>query len=221
MQKKKNIFHSFLFCDRMEFEGCSMKQGIINGWKQLESDNQTYLKDSKGSFIKKVPNTLCYIRIFTSILIPVFTYTVPTIAFFLAALIALTDSFDGLIARKFDAASAYGAFLDTFADKFLFLMLVISLFKVSPFFSLLIIINEIIIAIINIFAGIYNKNPHSSILGKCKTFILCITSILGIGTLSILKIQTWMPYLFSFTILLQWITALDYIRAYFLTKKQY
>lgn len=77
--------------------------------------------------IKKVPNILTVIR---AILVPVFmvlvifpilpgetTLRIVSASLFLA--ISLTDMLDGMIARKYNAVSDFGKFLDPIADKLL------------------------------------------------------------------------------------------------------
>lgn len=69
-----------------------------------------------------IPNILCYIRI---LLIPVFIYTYLNasstkeyiLSVSIVALGALTDLFDGMIARKFNQITELGKFLDPLSDK--------------------------------------------------------------------------------------------------------
>ena len=101
--------------------------------------------------IKKVPNVLTVIR---AILVPVFMVLVifPIIpgelgirivgaSLFLA--ISLTDMLDGMIARKYNAVSDFGKFLDPIADKLLVMggMLSLVIFymeRLQPTFAILI-----------------------------------------------------------------------------------
>lgn len=101
--------------------------------------------------IRKVPNVLTVIR---AILVPIFMVLVifPIVpgeialrivsaSLFLA--IALTDMFDGMIARKYNAVSDFGKFLDPIADKLLVMggMLALVIFymeRLHPTFAILI-----------------------------------------------------------------------------------
>ena len=64
------------------------------------------------------------------------------IAAFIFLLALITDYFDGLIARKFNQETAFGAFLDPIADK---LLVVISILLSSTFDSIFFLIPSLII----------------------------------------------------------------------------
>lgn len=71
-----------------------------------------------------------------------------TIAAVLFAAAALTDFFDGLLARRWDATTTLGAFLDTTADKLLVvgvLITLVELGRVWAWAAVLIIAREIIV----------------------------------------------------------------------------
>lgn len=79
----------------------------------------TYLRRTSLNALN-LPNTLTFTRI---VLIPLFVTSVIyrryDYALCLFAFAALTDTFDGLIARLKDQKTALGSFLDPLADKFL------------------------------------------------------------------------------------------------------
>ena len=83
-----------------------------------------------------VPNSLTMVRIIS---IPVFVvlfylpvewnYTVACAVFSVAA---ITDAFDGYLARKWSQVSAFGAFLDPVADKLLVAVVLVLLVQQNP-----------------------------------------------------------------------------------------
>jgi len=128
-----------------------------------------------------IPNTLTLLRL---LMIPVFAvvYYLPySWAHAVAALIfwlaAITDWFDGYLARKLDQQSALGAFIDPLADK---LMVVIALIVILSnhsdnnwlVFSVLIIISrEIIISSLREWMAARGKSHEVAVsfFGKAKT----------------------------------------------------
>lgn len=90
----------------------------------------------------------------------------------------LTDSLDGILARKFQVQTLYGSTMDTIADKTLSIILLLPLLKKLNVI-LLILLGELGIAIINIWGRIQHKTTKSSIGGKIKMWILSITILLG------------------------------------------
>lgn len=194
----------------------SLKQAIQREWKELKEKRKKYLKDSEGSFIKKVPNFLTYVRTGFAFVIPILVYIHPFSALILAMIIASTDSFDGMIARKYDAVSEYGAFLDAFADKLLSLALFCSLFRVSILFPFLILFGEGVISFINILAEILGKKTYSSIFGKVKAWAISLSAVVGLATLSFPNLKDLSNTLFVIAIVAQWITIFHYIYIHFI-----
>ncbi len=89
---------------------------------------------------------------------------------------ALTDWLDGYLARKLNQSSAFGAFLDPVADKFLVcasLLILVYLKRADPFVALIIIGREIAISALRewmaqLGAG---KSVAVHMLGKLKTVV--------------------------------------------------
>ena len=90
--------------------------------------------------IKKLPNVLCWIRIALIPFILLFLlentvsafFSVPTRivlsgVLFVAA--TLTDLLDGKIARKYDAVTNFGKFIDPIADKMLIISILVAFVK--------------------------------------------------------------------------------------------
>ncbi|MCB5187113.1 CDP-diacylglycerol--glycerol-3-phosphate 3-phosphatidyltransferase [Methylobacillus caricis] len=130
-----------------------------------------------------VPNTLTVMRILS---IPVFVgifyfpeSTLPlhdknVLATFIFAFAAITDWFDGYLARVLNQTSAFGAFLDPVADKLMVaaaLILLIELDRVGAVVALIIIGREIAISALREWmAGVGEKGSVAvAYIGKIKT----------------------------------------------------
>lgn len=101
--------------------------------------------------ILTIPNILSFLRIF---LVPFFIMAMNSKSYSLAMKIVivagLTDSLDGIIARKFNQISKFGIFLDPVADKILLLSIMITFYinKLAPaWFLLVVFARDIIVAI--------------------------------------------------------------------------
>jgi CDP-diacylglycerol--glycerol-3-phosphate 3-phosphatidyltransferase len=127
-----------------------------------------------------IPNILTFLRI---LLIPVFVvvYYLPfswshVAATALFGLAALTDWFDGYLARKLQQTSPFGAFLDPVADKLIVAVALILLVQTNPTFwfvipAAVIVGREIAISALREWmAEIGNRAQIAvSIIGKIKT----------------------------------------------------
>lgn len=151
--------------------------------KVLKDLYQDYL-DAKNMFKgdpkKHIPNILTILRILSGpiVLITSITVNLP-VALVIATLGALTDLFDGILSRKWDAKSEFGRKLDTFADKELSLVL-ISLNIVNNIYFVITLMLEAYIAKVNMKAVFENKKAATSQIGRVKTFALYLTLLLGI-----------------------------------------
>ena len=104
---------------------------------------------------------------------------------------ALTDWFDGWLARRWNQTSAFGAFLDPVADKLMVgaaLIVLVDLGRIGPFIALIIIGREITISALREWmASIGARNSVAvNWLGKFKT----IAQMVAIPML--LAHETWM-----------------------------
>jgi len=127
-----------------------------------------------GDDMKKeyIPNILTLTRIiFTPIIIMLGLLDKTTIVIILAAICALTDMFDGKLARKWNLVSKKGAKLDTIADKIFGIGLIISLIR-NQKLLIFVLIFEIIIAATNLYYYYKNKKIESLMIGKIKTVFL-------------------------------------------------
>ena len=146
-----------------------------------------------------IPNILTWLRIAA---IPLFvavlyideawltTYQANIIAtgIFIAA--AVTDWFDGYLARKWNQTSAFGAFLDPVADKLMVaaaLIVLVELGRTDAIVALIIIGREITISALREWMAQLgqSKNVAVSMLGKIKTVaqLVAIPFLLFDGTL--------------------------------------
>ena len=93
----------------------------------------------------------------------------------------LTDSIDGIMARRLKVSTLFGALLDTLADKLLSIATLIVLARVYPIMWVPIIL-ELLITIINVTSGTKGGVTGSTMLGKAKTWVLGICTVLGFIT---------------------------------------
>lgn len=184
----------------------------------IKSDFQNIKKDFKSHKIKKqLPNLLTASRLLSPfILIPLIYYDKLLIAIIMVALFSLTDALDGYFARKYNAISLFGKYLDACVDKVFALSLLIPIILKITFdkeiYGLVIvsIIFEIIIGSLNIYAFFKNLQPESTKIGKIKTIFLF--TLLGILYLNkIIFIKPVYIFLFIFvTISFQIATIVSY-----------
>ena len=128
---------------------------------------------------KYLPNSLTLLRIF---LIPIFLNALINgksqfaIAIFIIA--GLTDFFDGFLARKYNATSNFGIFIDPLADKLLttsafigFMFLDIFHLQITWVMVFIIFIRDIVITLLRIIMEAKGITMVTSKLGKIKTFL--------------------------------------------------
>lgn len=143
-----------------------------------------------------IPNIMTWTRI-AAIPFIVFIFDVPLdfetknlIATVLFVLFAITDWLDGYLARRLNQTSAFGAFLDPVADKFLVcasLLVLVDLGRVDVIVALLIIGREIAISSLREWMALIGaaKSVAVNLLGKLKTTLqmVAIPFLLFDGTL--------------------------------------
>ena len=108
--------------------------------------------------------------------IPLEPHTQNTIAAILFIVFALTDWLDGYLARKLNMTSAFGAFLDPVADKFLVcasILILVHLQRADVFAALIIIGREIAISALREWMAQIgaSRSVAVHILGKLKTSV--------------------------------------------------
>lgn len=163
--------------------------------------------------VKSIPNILSSIRIILAPLF-VFMYLQPeliwaSLSIAVFAVAAVTDYFDGLIARQYGAKSSIGVFLDPLADKFLTFAGFICLPFISEQFSWwvigLIFARDIFITVMRIVADRKGLKMNTSYSAKVKTAVqigyLYIALLVGIFTKTDIMIGEFSRYLLDTGIL--------------------
>lgn len=137
----------------------------------------------------------------------------------LAAFIALTDSLDGRLARKWNVKSVLGAKLDAIGDKCLaFSLLAILIFENHYFFYVLVL--EFLIALFNIYTFYKTKNFSSLLIGKVKTWVIFITIILGFINILLTKVNIPINLFVTLTVIFQFASLIEYMNSYIVFKNQ-
>lgn len=159
---------------------------------------------------KYIPNILTTLRI---VLVPLMFYLGLTnhykIFIALAVTVAFLDYFDGFFARKWESTSTLGMTLDAIADKFFAISLLILLIIKNPAFFYVLVL-ECFIALLNIYFFIKKKISASLLVGKIKTWLICITIIVGFIGLAIPYLSNLVDIAIIITVLLQVTTLIGY-----------
>lgn len=188
-----------------------MKQEIINDFKSFKTD----LKNK--NYKKQIANILTSIRLLSPfILIPLFYFNKLKIAFIMIIIFALTDTFDGYFARKYNAISTFGKYLDAFVDKVFALTILISLIIKTVIYNnnfyliIITIILELIISCINLYSFFKELKPSSTKWGKIKTiFLFSLLTLLFLN--KVINLPSNLLLIFNIiTIVLQLITIISY-----------
>lgn len=108
------------------------------------------------------------------------SYTAAAIVFVIAA---VTDWFDGRLARRWGVTTRFGAFLDTTADKLLVataLIALVSVQRVSPWVALIIVAREFTILGLRTAVESGGRRFETSMLGKWKATVQFVAITLAI-----------------------------------------
>ncbi|MDE6292300.1 MAG: CDP-alcohol phosphatidyltransferase family protein, partial [Bacilli bacterium] len=95
------------------------------------------------------------------------------------SLILLTDFFDGFFARAFHVQSLFGCVSDNIADKVFGIVMLLIVASFYPIYYILVVF-EVIIACVNIFAALRGAKTYASFLGKFKMWLLGFTTVFGL-----------------------------------------
>ncbi len=144
-----------------------------------------------------VPNTLAFSRVFLTFFIMGLLFMPGLLAKILALglflLAAATDWLDGVLARRFSQVTAFGALLDPIADKVLVIGLLLSFVQlrlVPAWMVLLIILRELLITGVRLYAASRNTMIPAAREGKHKTISQMLTILITLGLLLIRECLT-------------------------------
>lgn len=187
--------------------------------KDLINDFKWCRKEFKGDFKKWIPNLLTLFRLLC--IIPIGYLTLINklkLALLIALISSSTDLFDGMLARKFNALSSFGAKIDTIADKLLVIFMLLIIIKTNPIFIIVVVL-EILISIVSVSALAHNYESKTLFVGKAKTMILYITTLVYLSLIIININKTLLDLLLYATIILQVATFTTYLNRYLKQKK--
>ena len=122
---------------------------------------------------------------------PNYFEVLPLIVFI--TLVGLSDSLDGIVARRFNLVSKLGIILDPFTDRIVFILLLFWIREIIPnYFLIGIILREILILIGSLIVLITKRGIKVSNKGKLSTVLMFIVICLYVLNLdvSILFIDT-------------------------------
>lgn len=141
------------------------------------------------------------------------------IATFMFAVVAITDWFDGYLARKLNQTSAFGAFLDPVADKLLVcasLLILLQLSRVNAFVVLIIIGREISISALREWMAKIGAASSVAVhmVGKAKTMVQMIAIPFLLLNRTVFEIDTryWGNILIYVAALLTIVSMVYYLR---------
>ena len=178
---------------------------------------------------KHIPNFLTIIRI---LLVPVFAMLMTsgiknayTYSLLILLIACFTDYLDGKLARKFNAVSKFGLFMDPLADKLLVLATFIIFLQIDilsnivlPWMVILIFLRDFFVTILRSFMKKYDISMVTSNISKFKTslqmvmIILLLILLIFESTLMannvFFALKTFMILLTLFTVY----TGIDYYR---------
>ena len=174
------------------------------------------LNDIKSikTFYKQIPNLLTFSRaLFGPVVSIMFLMGFPVAGVISTMLLFLTDMIDGKLARKWDVVSKFGADLDAFCDKIMFLGLSVPLLVGNPVIFLNFIL-EGVISLINVIGRINGLDTKTVFSGKVKTCLLLV--MLGVGYLvQYLNVSvSFLNILVGLTAVSQGVAISDYIKEY-------
>jgi len=134
----------------------------------------------------------------------------PIVLIIIIAIIGLSDSFDGIIARKLNQVSKLGTLLDPITDRIVFVFLILWLSEnFENVFILLILIREVLVAIGGIYVLMTKRTLKVSNKGKLGTTLLFISLCLSVVTNEnlIIFIDTFI----IFSLIFYYYVALEYL----------
>jgi CDP-diacylglycerol--glycerol-3-phosphate 3-phosphatidyltransferase len=174
-------------------------------------------------FIALIPNSLSFLRI---VLTPIFAWFFmqphheqQCIGVIIFTIAALSDTFDGYIARRFRVASAYGAFLDPLADKFLIITALCCLYAygvIAWWLIAALVGRDLVVTWLRVVAAKRGKKFTTSWLAKAKTVAQFV--VLVVGFYAVLwpseQVDYWLAYLMPAVALFALYTGYGYAKVF-------
>ena len=135
----------------------------------------------------------------------------------LIAIIGISDSIDGIVARKFNLVSKLGIILDPVTDRIVFVLLIFwlaSFFNIN--FLILLIIREILVSIGGLFVLKTQKTVKVSNKGKAGTALIFISLCLSVLDPALLNFNssifiTFVDFFLIFSLIFYYFVALEYL----------
>ncbi len=125
-----------------------------------------------------IVNILTFIRIIgIVILVTIYNKYGGYVAGWVSFFCYLTDSIDGILARKWHVSTFFGALFDGIADKLFTIVNFIVLYLITPY-AIIPIIIELLIIVLQLFKFSRNLNIKSNVVGKFKVWILAVSVVL-------------------------------------------
>ena len=166
------------------------------------------------NYKKIIPNILTMTRlILTPVIIVLGLLGKMKVVIILAIICALTDLFDGKLARKWNTVSVKGAKLDAVADKIFAIGLTACLIRNINILTLPLIL-EIIIGGANLYYYFKLKRTESLMIGKIKTTTLFISIIISMISVFYIKLDFLASGFIYATVNLQFLCLIFYFLNY-------
>jgi len=135
----------------------------------------------------------------------------------LIAVIGISDSVDGIIARKYNLVSKLGIILDPVTDRIVFVLLVFWLASYFNFiFLILLLIREILVSIGGLFVLKTQKTVKVSNKGKAGTALIFISLCLSVLDPALINVNPLLflklvDFFLIFSIFFYYFVALEYL----------
>ena len=163
---------------------------------------------------KIIPNILTSFRLIIAPIILLFGFLNQIIVVLILTIIgAITDLFDGYLARKWQVVSTKGAKLDAVSDKVFASSLLLALTKRVPIL-LIVFILEIITGLMNLYYYKNLKKSETLFIGKIKTTILFTLIVISFIYASFNRLEFLTKGLSYTTINLQILVIISYTLNY-------
>lgn len=190
------------------------KLKIKTNWNEFKNQAIQCTKEAlnKETRKKQIPNMFTASRLLAPFfIIPAALTGNIILTGIFTSMFALTDAADGYFARKYDATSEFGRKLDPITDKIFAGSLLFPLVFYNPI-TIINLLGELVIALINTRSELNNNTPHTIFIGKIKTASLYLAIVLNYLTIALGLNPAIINFLNITTALLQTSTACKYYK---------